>query len=782
MNRRSLTVLFALGACFALPGRAHALGDPLSESDIETIETRARGDFFMSALDEGIEGEAVDLVFRIERDSAPILGLASTSCPIRVDVDNITDEAMFGVHFEVSQGFTRDGVPLTGLGGESLVRIEIPLVPARTRVHARIECSEAPSYLAWESRYAAPVTRSVEFPTFAEAFGLEDEGITAMSQGRAAFNREYEVFIPGTSRHSLLWHTLDLIDAGPPFDRLVDTLLAHPDGRTAVFEYLADIPGGDRGTVIAAAVSSLPAAEVLAVYSGLPVDVAGRALSLLDERAYTRTARVLRTTPEGRAAILSLLSVTDRPEQFASVAAEVDDATVEAAIIALAAGSYLENERVTLFDQLVVRARALPADRQAALALSLFTRWVDRQVPSAALDGRVLAMRDMGRTEVDALLRERAAGLDDVFTPGTLPTALDAMALYELVTRDLSGCSSSVERLEACADVIEGEPALAAAAAGGLSPDFLMRAQTVLVDNLDERTADLAHRYQPWGVSLGPIAERACSGAGDYGHYRAAEYLEWARAIDPDAECLRAITRREAQEANVRFFRIAFGALVLLVTVLAGVLFIRRGLRRLEGVREEDQKTHPVEDSGRIAQRIAPEPFAVALGRGLRGSEAAIREEGAPESTAVVHALAALRPHEATLTKAAQSAVQEVLARGKLHSTILELGDQSVYLVVVPGMHDQPQAFRRYAAFAHGWLAHVDRLKAMLSRSELPTKLLCLFLFVRPDGSETALLVAFEDGTTRYLPFGLLDEEEVQAGAGRQGTHREQWSHSQGSV
>jgi hypothetical protein len=781
---RTAALALTLALAFALalvPQHAAALGDPLSETEISMIETRARGDFYASALDEGLEGEAVDLVFRIERSTAPILGLASTSCPIRVDIDNITSDPMYGVHFDVSQGFTRDGVPLTGLGGEGVSRIEIPFVPPRSRVRARVECTEPPAFLAWESSYASPVTRSVEFPTFAEAYGLEGEGITSMSFGSAAFQREYDTFIPGTSLHPLLWHVIDLSDAGPSFDRLVDTLLASPDGRRVVFQYLADAPGSLQGLAIASALSQLPASQVQTVYSGLPVDVAGRALAMLDERSFARTARALRATPEGRAAILSLLSVTDDAAQFASVAAEIDDATIEAAIIALAAGSYLETERTTLFDQLIVRARALPADRQSALAVALFTRWADHQIPSLALESRVLAVRDMARPEIDALLRTRAAALDDVFVPGSLPVELDAMELYEMIYRDLSGCSSSMERLAACADLIDGDAALATVASTGLRPDFLLRAQGVMAANVTAETAALAHRYQAWGMAVGPIAESACSGGGYYG-YQSDETLAWAREIDPQAECVLAIDRREAAEANVRMMRMVFGVLLFGATLLGAWLFGRRGLRHVASIRREDAKTQQVEEGGRVAARIAREPFALALGRGLRGSEKAIREEGGPESEAVVSALAALRPHEAALTDAAQAAVQEVIARGKLRSTILELGGQSVYLVVVPGMHDQPQAFRRYAAFAHGWLAHVDRLKAMLARSELPSKLLCLFLFVRPDGSETALLVGYEDGATRYLPFGLLDEEEVHAGAGRQGTHREQWTQAEGSV
>ena len=222
---------------------------------------------------------------------------------------------------------------------------------------------------------------------------------------------------------------------------------------------------------------------------------------------------------------------------------------------------------------------------------------------------------------------------------------------------------------------------------------------------------------------------------------------------------------------------------MFVVGILTAVLFIRRGLRRVEGVRREADKTEQTrDDGGRVAARIAPEPFGNALTRGLRVSETAIREESAVESDAVVKALEALRPHESVLTKAAQSAVEEVIARGKLSTTLLELGGQTVYLVVVPGMHDQPQAFRRYEPFAQGWLAHVDRLKAMVARSGLSTKILSLLLFVRPDGTETALVVAYEDGATRYLPFGLLDEEEVQSGVGRQGTHREQWSPERGNV
>ncbi len=778
-NRTTAALSLALALASLSPARALAQ-ERLSDDQIELLTATARGEFFASALDEGLEGDAVDIVFRLEMASVPVLELASTSCPIRVDVNNVTDAPMIGAWFDVQQRFERGGVPLEG-GGTT--HLEIPIVPPRTRVHARIECVDPPEAILWGSRYGSPIARGVQFSTFADVYGLEPEGIQAMSTGEAAFSSEYGTYAPGRSIHPLLWHVIDDTAVGADFDALVTRLMADPDGRAMLFRYLADVPNGPRGQSIASAVADLPAAQLGEVYGSLPVDVAGQALSMLDDAAYTRTERALRRTPEGRAAILSLLGVTDRADRFAAIAATVDDESVDSALIALAVGSYLEDQRTALFDQLLVRARTLTPERQSALAVALFTRWLDHRIPSLSIESRVPALRDMGRSEVDSLVRQRAADADTLFAYGALPESMDALELYQLVTTDLADCASTQARLAACADTIDAHPELLGATERGLHPSFLARAQTVLSTSLDADTAAIAHRWQAWGLDLTPIVQAACSGAQPYAYsYDRDAMRAYAAALDPDAYCLRELAEREARERTGQIMRFGAGCVGLVFVILMVYFFGRRRLAHLHSVRTEDAKAHPTDDGGRIEKRIAPEAFDAAFVRGLRGTEAAIRSEGTPESAAVVKALADLASHEGELAETARSLVRDVVTHGEVRSELLELGGSTVYLVVVPGMHDQPQAFRRHEAFSRGWLAHVDRLKAMVARSKLPSRLVSLFLFVRPDGSETAMLVALEDGATRYLPFGLLDEQEVHAGAGRQGTHREQWSATEGSV
>lgn len=779
MTNRTTLHAAALALVLLVPTAASAQ-TPLSDSEIELLTANARGEFITSALEDGLEGDAVDIVFRLEVASAPILELASSVCPIMVHVNNVTDAPMFGASFEIGQSFERSGIPTEG---GTTTHLEIPIVPPRTRVRARIECVEPPSSVLWGTGYGPPVSRTVQFSTFGDVYGLEDEGLHAMAEGQAAFSTEYGTYTPGRSIHSLLWHVVDDTEIGAPFEALVTRLMASADGRATLFRYLADVPNGPRGQSIASAVADLPAAQLGEVYGSLPVDVAGQALSMLDDAAYTRTERALRRTPEGRAAILSLLGVTDRADRFAAIAATVDDENLDSALIALAAGSYLEEQRTTLFDQLSVRAHTLPPERQSALAVTLFTRWLDHRVPSLAIESRIPALRDLGRTEVDALVRQRASDADTLFAYGALPESMDALELYRLVTTDLADCASTQARLASCADTIDASPALLGATQRGLQPSFLARAQTTLSTSLDADTAAIAHRWQAWGLDLTPIIAAACAGAQPYSYSYDPEAMRaYAAALDPDAYCLREIAEREASERASQTVRFGMGCLGLVLVILGVYFFGRRGLAHLHTVRLEDAKAHPAEEGGRIEKRIAPEIFATSFTRGLRGTEAAIEGEGTPESAEVVKALAGLKPHERELAETARELAREVVAHGEVRSELIELGGITVYLVVVPGMHDQPQAFRRHEAFSHGWLAHVDRLKSMLARSKLPSRLLTLFLFVRPDGTETALLVALEDGSTRYLPFGLLDEQEVHAKVGRQGTHREQWSATEGSV
>jgi hypothetical protein len=256
--------------------------------------------------------------------------------------------------------------------------------------------------------------------------------------------------------------------------------------------------------------------------------------------------------------------------------------------------------------------------------------------------------------------------------------------------------------------------------------------------------------------------------------------MNFARALDPEAPCVRSFEAAEAQAEKTALMLRIVGGLFVLAAFAIGFFFIRFKLAGVAAIRKNEPLPPERDPEGEIARRIAPAAFSQAFGDALARTERAIREEDTPEATATADALVELGPSAGALAREVQSAARAALSTGRLETRLLHFGDLAVYALVFPRMDDQPQAFRRHDGMGDGWSPHVRALESSLGASRLPERVLSLFVFLRPDVSETALVVGYDAPERHYLPFGVIDPSERQGG--QQGTHREEWAFSEGAL
>ena len=85
-----------------------------------------------------------------------------------------------------------------------------------------------------------------------------------------------------------------------------------------------------------------------------------------------------------------------------------------------------------------------------------------------------------------------------------------------------------------------------------------------------------------------------------------------------------------------------------------------------------------------------------------------------------------------------------------------------VYVVVIPRRHEHAHLLRRYPAFAGGWRKHAELLRESLDRGSAPFhNLLCMLLFLSPDGGECRLQLSSIGKSSLLLPAPLAEENDA---------------------
>ncbi len=102
----------------------------------------------------------------------------------------------------------------------------------------------------------------------------------------------------------------------------------------------------------------------------------------------------------------------------------------------------------------------------------------------------------------------------------------------------------------------------------------------------------------------------------------------------------------------------------------------------------------------------------------------------------------------------------KMMETGALQSILLDVGGMYLYILVFPGIHDQPALLKRYSPFVRGWVFHNEELRKALKIDETKVDLIQLIIFLSPNLREGTMHFAFQNSNLRLFPVDLLDKSE----------------------
>jgi hypothetical protein len=206
---------------------------------------------------------------------------------------------------------------------------------------------------------------------------------------------------------------------------------------------------------------------------------------------------------------------------------------------------------------------------------------------------------------------------------------------------------------------------------------------------------------------------------------------------------------------------------ILIVIVLIGafVYWTRRKWKTIRPLVYDDnnspEKDGATEKKGGISERMSKDNWIERFHSGLFQTIDKIGEIKNNEILPVVEVINNMRKNYIQLLdEKTHDLMLKIMEIGTLQSILLDVGGMYIYILVFPGLHDQPVLLKRYSPFVHGLVSHIEELRKALQINEAKVNLIQLIIFLSPNLREGTMHLAFQNSSLQLFPVDLLDKSE----------------------
>jgi hypothetical protein len=151
-----------------------------------------------------------------------------------------------------------------------------------------------------------------------------------------------------------------------------------------------------------------------------------------------------------------------------------------------------------------------------------------------------------------------------------------------------------------------------------------------------------------------------------------------------------------------------------------------------------------------VAARLSSPRWDAAFREALERSE---RDFEALGTTAAAAMLRAVHEGGEKFPDLVREIASRAMTRGELESALVRLEQGPVYILVLPGRHEDRRTLKRYQSLADGWPAHAAAIRAASGAGKSP--MIALLYFFGLDAHDGSLLVAYEGDDSRRFPAAL---------------------------
>lgn len=804
--RRALVIVAA-----TLPLAGVASAEPRYSQELDSYTLgRAKADMRDLAKREGIEGDAVDLLFKLDVFATS----NDTGCPgVDVDVINATSRTVWNIEAKIEQ---KEGV------SDRTDTIHLPYMLPNTKVRIQVSCLQD-----YKSRYSySGGGGGISLNYSAEGAKKIDEALPLMLAQKVDYTSIGTTVSPSSSDSQNLLEAALAMNDPEVSKELVQAIARTGVGRAELGDAIADNGTGAIADEVVNSLAKLPPAQqaqlartLLAskvamrwkdklapmidskLCTGNRADVVGLWIQAQDEEGIPvaefrkRISEKCKPTKADGPGITAALE--KEPDRAGPVLDAVDDELFGSAVAAwgrvkapatsASLLAYLKDgQKVDRFDAAIkqVSAGSMPAAIDSVIqtpegpAAVHKAEWVTAafaKVPADEIDLSVTtatrtlvsggtkapAMRDaikalakLAPKAAEDVVVSQANTSSKVFDAEKLQAAGLDMAEFLAFNANLPDCTATVELLTECSQKIaaykdkSGEGALKKQAQLAVKPEFLKDVRTLLTGVHDpEALIPVSAAFSAAGFDAGFIAERACQAAADAVAYDNDPSSHLALAAKITPDAACISAVQDKQSSKKRKAWI-MGIFGILCLIVPLPIAISLMKRKWR----KTLKSMPVEakEEGPTGAKLEDRLGPAGLGRQLSGALAEGNREFS--GTAIGRALAHV---DDSVINAASSTVRRAVKSADAATLLVRKQSVAIYVVALPVRHPRPQITQRYLSAP--WPEHLASIQKAAAMPVLVMIVLC-----GPDAAEASLLLGYSDGAQTSDPEAMLDAKEAR--------------------
>ncbi len=804
--RRALKIV---AATLVLAGTASAEPRYSQELDSYTLG-RAKAELRDLAKREGIEGETVDLLLKLDVFATS----NDTGCPgVDVDIINATGHTVWDIEAKVEQK--------EGESNRTDI-VHLPYMLANTKARIQVSCLQD-----YKSRYSySSGGGGISLNYSAQGAKKIDEALPLMLAQKvdyASIGATLSPTVDGTG--NLLTAALEMNDSEVAKE-LVSAIARTGVGRKELGEAIADNGTGAIADEVVNSLAKLPAAqqaqlartllastvamrwkdklspmidsklctgnraEVVGLWiqaqskDGIPVEefrnrisekcrptkADGPGITVALEKEPKRAGPVLDAVDDDLfASAVTAWGKVKAPATSASLLAYLQDGQksgrFDAAIKQVSAGSLPaaidsviqtpDGPAAAHKAEWVAAAFAkIPAD-EIDLSVTTATRtMVSGGTQAPAMRDAIKALAKLSPKAAEDVMVSQASSSSKVFDAEKLQAAGLDMAEFLAFNANLPDCTATVALLTECTEKIAayrdntGEGALKKQARTAVKQEFLTAVRVLLAGVTDTGALiPVSKSFTAAGFDAGFIADRACRDAEDAVRYDNDPSAHLALAQEITPDAPCIAAVNDKQASKTRKAWI-MGILGLLCLIVP----IPVGFQMIKRKWKKVQKGLPVEvkedvaSGAKLDDRLGPS----GLGRQLSGALAEGNREFS--GTALGRALAHV---DEFVINAASSTVRRAAKSADAATLLIRKQSVAIYVVALPVRHPRPQITQRYLSAP--WPEHLASIQKAANMPVLAMIVLC-----GPDAAEASLMLGFSDGMQTSDPEAMLDAKEAR--------------------
>ncbi len=814
--RRALNIVTAT---LVLAGTASAEPRYSQELDSYTLG-RAKTELRELAKREGIEGETVDLLLKLDVFATS----NDTGCPgVDVDIINATGRTVWNIEAKVEQ---KEGV------SDRTDTVHLPYMLANTKVRIQVSCLQD-----YKSRYSySPSGGGISLNYSAQGAKKIDEALPLMLAQRVDYSSIGATVSPTVDGQGNLLAAALAMNDPEVAKELVQAIARTGVGRKELGDAIADNGTGAIADEVVNSLAKLPAAQqaqlartllastvamrwkdklspmidsklcvgnradVVGLWiqaqgeDGIPVKEfrtriserckptkadgagitvalekepkrAGAVLDAVDDELFASAVAAWGKVkaPATSASLLAYLKDGQKAARFDAAVAQINPGSMPAAIDAViqtpeGAAAVHKAEWVT------AAFAKLPAD-ELDLSVTTATRtMVSGGTQAPAMRDAIKALAKLAPKAAEDVIVSQANQHSKVFDAEKLQAAGLDMAEFLAFNANLPDCTATVALLTECAEQIaaykdkSGTGALVKHARAAVKPEWVTGVRELLTNVRDaEALIPVSAAFSAAGFDAGFLADRACRDAEDAVRYDNDPSGALALAAKITPDAPCIAAVQDKQSSKKRKAWI-MGILGILCLVVPLPVGISMMKRRWKKV----QKSLPVEtkEDGATGAKLEDRLGPSGLGRQLSGAIAEAKRELA--GTPAQSGLAVI---DDTVINAASSTVRRAVKSGDAATLLIKrAGGDGAYrnpngegvYVVALPVRDARPQIVQRYLNA-GWPEH---LASIQKAANMP--ILALIILCGPDATEASLLVGFSDGTRSSDPEAMLDAKEAR--------------------